>query len=210
MVKIQCPAYSSKSPFKLLPRKNGGSLSLSLSVSFLTSIVFMSSSFVQQKTNLTKPTSNFNFCSLGKLPSFQWFPYGLPTMAGLPYGFPMPDAATKPSRPYRLGISQMQSDLATNLGPRFVWLKFWRVTKTQNGILGQMVTIFCDTSPFLFLFCDKNHNIIHLFVDADVFVVLKFGNFPKPFCLGFFENVSLSSVFPAFNTMILSIDLWTH
>ena len=89
----------------------------SLFVSFLTSIVFMSSSFVRQKTNLAKPTSNFNFCSLGRLPSFQWFPYGLPTMAGLPYGFPMPDAATKPSRPYRLGISQMQSDLATNLGP---------------------------------------------------------------------------------------------
>ena len=89
----------------------------SLFVSFLTSIFFMSSFFVQQKTNLTKPTSNFNFCSLGKLPSFQWFPYGLPTMAGLPYGFPMPDAATKPSRPYRLGISQMQSDLATNLSP---------------------------------------------------------------------------------------------
>ena len=42
-----------------------------------------------------------------------------------------PDVATKPSRPYRLGIWQMQSDLATNLSPgwkwpaRLVWLNFW-------------------------------------------------------------------------------------
>ena len=153
---------------------------------------FSSCLFVQQKTNSTKPTSNFIFSSYPGLPypRLTWRPNQVDLIA-LAFDeckatLPQTSArAGNDSSGWIFGDKNTKRHFGTNCD-KFLWHTF----------------LMC-------LSCDKKHNIIHLFVDADFFVVLKFGKF-KPSCLSFLQNVSLSAVFPAFNTMILSIDLSTR
>ena len=173
-------------------KKKAGSLSL-LS---LTSIFFMSVFLFNKKTNQTKPTSNFNSCSYPGLPypRLTWRPNQVDLIA---LAFDK-CKATLPQTSARGGNDRLDSS---------GWIFGDKITKRH---FGTNCDKFLWHTFLMCLSCDRKHNIIYLFVDADFFVVLKFGKFPKPFCLSFFQNVSLSAVFPAFNTMILSIDLSTR
>ena len=174
-------------------QKKAGSLSL-LS---LTSIFFMSRGPQKNESNKT---------------NFQLQFVQLPWLA-----LSTPDVATKPSRPYRLGIWQMQSDLATNLSPGWKWparlvsLNFcWRKHKT--AFWDKLRQVFV-THFFLCFSCFiKNTKTQHHppLCWCRFLCCVEIWKFPTTFCLSSFQNVSLSAVFPAFNTMILSIDLSTR